>query len=483
MNTILLQPTDVLFFRDGRPMSGSLAGHGAAWPLPHVINAAFHAALHRAFRDQPDIGVSHAPARRENGQRKYAAKGERDRRFVDVWSLGPFPVNAEGRWFFPRPADAQEAGTAALTLQPARGHGANGAWSGSSLPSPLRYAVGNTRPPAKEAGGEPWLSEKAFAAYLGQKDLTTEKPDLHFLKDDAILDREQTIGIAIDPDTQTTGQGEATGKIYSAHYLRLREGFRLGTAAGDGCNGEASLFDDLFEADQRIVVGGQQRVCTVESRRTERLRLPLGATSFSKHEASGKFLVKWVLLTPAIWPEIPAERGGQRIHDRDGRPIIAHQGGWLPNWIDLQGKVRLKAVQGQRLAGMPRKAWRDALQRSPEIQASLVTAIVPKPIPITGWALGHPGSKSEIENQKSEIIDTGAKSTHLAVPAGAVYYFEADSSDAAAALANALNWHGSESNPATIKNRRSTLLGEKGYGLGVCGTWDFYENAANPRNP
>ena len=41
INTILLQPTDVLFFRDGRPMEGSLAGHGAAWPLPNVTDAAF----------------------------------------------------------------------------------------------------------------------------------------------------------------------------------------------------------------------------------------------------------------------------------------------------------------------------------------------------------------------------------------------------------------------------------------------------------
>jgi CRISPR type III-B/RAMP module-associated protein Cmr3 len=469
MNTILLQPTDVLFFRDGRPMGGSLAGHGAAWPLPHVINAAFHAALHRAFCDQPDIGVSHAPARRENGQRKYAAKGERDRRFVDVWSLGPFPVNAEGRWFFPRPADAQEAGTATVTLQPARGHGANGAWSGSSLPPPLRYAVANTRPPEKEAGGEPWLSEHAFAAYLGQKDITTEKPDLHFLKDDAIFDREQSIGIAIDPATQTTGQGDAAGKIYSAHYLRLREGFRLGTAAGDGRNGEACLFDHLFEADQRIVVGGQQRVCTVESRRSEKLPLPIGATSFTKHAASGKCLVKWVLLTPAIWPEMLAERDGKPVRDRDDRPILAHHGGWLPNWIDLQGKVRLKAVEQRRPPRMHRKEWRDALQRNPGIQASLVAAIVPKPIPVTGWAL----------NLQAGADNPGAKSTHLAVSAGAVYYFEAESPEDAAKLAAALNWHGTT--PGTeIKNRRSTLLGEKGFGLGVCGTWSFFPEAANP---
>ena len=363
-------------------------------------------------------------------------------------------------------ADAQEAGTVAVTLQPARGYGADGAWTGSSLPAPLRYAVANTRPPEKEAVGEPWLSEEAYAAYLGQKNLMTEKSERHFLKDDAIFDREQTMGIAIDPDTQTTGQGEATGKIYSAHYLRLREGFRLGTAAGDACNGEACLFHRLFEADRRIVVGGQQRVCSVEFG-PERLPLPLGTVSFTQHAATGKYLVKWVLLTPAIWPEIPAERAGQAIRDRDGRPIIAHHGGWLPNWIDLQGKVRLKAVQEQRPAGMHRKAWRDALQHSPEIQALLVAAIVPKPIPVTGWAL----------NLQTGGDNPGAKSTHLAVPAGAVYYFEAESPKAAADLAKALNWHGATEG-TEIKNRRSTLLGEKGFGLGVCGTWSFYENVA-----
>jgi hypothetical protein len=28
-----------------------------------------------------------------------------------------------------------------------------------------------------------------------------------------------------------------------------------------------------------------------------------------------------------------------------------------------------------------------------------------------------------------------------------------------------------------IKNRRGTLLGEKDFGLGVCGTWDFFAPA------
>ena len=464
MNTILLQPTDVLFFRDGRPMAGSLAGHGAAWPLPNIINAAFHAALHRAFVDEPHIGSSHAPARRENGQRVYAPKGERDRRFVDVWSAGPFPVDQDDQWFLPRPADAQENGTVRVTLKPlpddsTRDH--------SSLPGPLRYAVGNTEPPSKEAKGEPWLNCQAWQTYLNPLPGSSSNSG-RYLNDSDIFDCEQQIGIGIDPATQTTGQGDAAGKIYSAHYLRLRDGFRLGTAAGDGGKAESRVFDELFAEEQRIIVGGQQRICTVESRRVEKLPLPCGARSFTKDSVTRKCLVKWALLTPSIWPEIPAERGGHRVQDRDGKPIIAHHGGWLPNWVDLEGKVRLRAIDEQRPSGMPRKTWRDLVQKSPEIQARLVAALVPKPVAVTGWAL----------NLQTDGAKPGAKSTHVAVPAGAVYYFETCGENAeqeAKNLADALNWHGTTAG-TEIKNRRSTLLGEKGFGLGVCGTWQFYED-------
>jgi CRISPR-associated protein Cmr3 len=102
----------------------------------------------------------------------------------------------------------------------------------------------------------------------------------------------------------------------------------------------------------------------------------------------------------------------------------------------------------------------------------LVAAIVPKPIPVTGWAL----------NLQAGGSNASVKSTHLAVPAGAVYYFEAEANrelrttaeQEAAKLAAALNWHDA-TNGTEIKNRRSTLLGEQGYGLGVCGTWRFFE--------
>jgi hypothetical protein len=181
---------------------------------------------------------------------------------------------------------------------------------------------------------------------------------------------------------------------------------------------------------------------------------------FQEHD--GKFLVKWVLLSPAVWPAIQAEA-------RPSSEIHAHPGGWLPNWISPQsGEVLLKNGDTAREHGEGRDTWRQRVRRQNNIAAKLVAAIIPKPLVVTGWALpdeatGEPG---------------GAQSAHTAVPAGAVYYFAADSAEEAATLAASLNWHGGDLNPTTIKNRRSALLGEKGFGLGVCGTWQFFEDVA-----
>ena len=471
LQQILLQPTDVLFFRDGRPMSGSLAGHTAAWPLPDVTNHALHAALHRA-----DLQGTHTHRRGRSGN--YSE--ERDRKFGCLTTAGPFPVRVADpqghpldppRWFFPRPKDAELGGSVAVTLRPLAAMGDHGEnpWSKSSLPAPLKYAVANAQPPRKDAGGEPWISGDAYATYLREETDVRLEVATHFLEDTHLADTEQTIGIGINPETQTQDKTN----FYSAHYLRLREGWRLGlfAEARDKQNGSARAKRDLIRSlfndhPQRIVVGGQQRICTASRREAPRpLPLPRGLTDHkSLHKLSqGKYAVKWVLLTPAIWPEIPENK------ERD---ITTHPGGWLPNWIHPEtGAVLLKAGDTSRHDGEGRERWRQRVRAMPAIAARLVAAIVPKPIVVTGWALGIPGSE---DDHPSTATVGGAKSTHLAAPAGAVYYFEADSPEAATQLAAALNWHGGDTNDAEIKNRRSTLLGEKGYGLGVCGTWEFY---------
>lgn len=455
MNTILLQPTDVLFFRDGRPMTGSLAGHGAAWPMPNVINAAFHAALHRSGL----ANAAHSHRRGVSGL--YAEDAVRDRKFGSLVTAGPFPVKHGNTWFFPRPHDLQDA-----TLQPALLPADCFDSLQSSLADLLEYAVANRLPPSKESGAKAWLSKDAYERYLAGSGPALK--DGESSNDADFADTEHTVGIAIDPATGTTGRGEAAGKIYSAHYLRLREVWQLGVcaAAEDKEFKHAQHGNDLVKAllnggRHQIIVGGQQRVCSAMSVAGSTPPLPLGKTT-GFNERNGKCLVKWILLSPAIWPAIAAA-GDEHIH--------AHPGGSLPNWIHPKtGEVLLKAGDTARRQSESRETWRQRIRQQGSVSVKLVAAIIPKPLVVTGWSLPDAAGATDAER------DGGAQSAHLAVPAGAVYYFEADSAEAARQLAAVLNWHGGESNPTSIKNRRSTLLGEKGFGLGVCGTWDFFSD-------
>ena len=446
MNTILLQPTDVLFFRDGRPMNASLAGHGAAWPLPNVINAAFHAALHRA--ELNGVHKHHQGARG-----KFGENARRDRRFGALLTAGPFPVGPDGRWFFPRPLDLLDD-----TLMPALLPKSEAdRKSTSSLPEPLRYAATSGLAGSKENRAKTWLGGEAIAAYLGGQSLPLTQE--HAINDGDFCDAEHHIGIGIDPVTGAAGQGEAKSQFYTAHYLRLRDGWRLGVFAKASDKEFAGHDGDLVKAlvsdtGGRIIVGGQQRNCTADCRTESPLPLPLGLkTGF--HERGGKYLVKWVLLSPAVWPEIPSQ-------SKEGQSMTPHPGGWLPNWInDKTGAVLLRHRAGNIRRDYSGAKARRVAEIDLPIAAELVASIVPKPVVVTGYAMAD--ETNEIESERNG----GA-------PAGAVYYFEAHSEPDAVKLANALNWHGTTEGQE-IKNRRSTLLGEKGFGLGVCGTWDFFE--------
>jgi hypothetical protein len=320
--------------------------------------------------------------------------------------------------------------------------------------------VASLRPPSKEAAGLDWLTAASWQNYLKEKAEAAPEGvnDHHFLA------AEQTIGIGIDPGSQSA----ADGKIYSAHYLRLHEDFRLGIA----CDAPEKGFEDrdvvkrLFCESHGMVVGGQQRVCTAELIPGQAAApLPCGRRDGFHSTPEGRVLVKWILLSPSVWPAMAAGRSaaGQEIHP--------HPGGWLPNWVDPStGEVLLKRRGG--------KIWRSGRRRQSDeespIGAKLVAALTAKPVVVTGWSLGDPDSP--------EAGTGGAKSTHLAVPAGSVYYFEANNRDEAAKLADALNWHG-DSAGTLIRNRRSTLLGEKGFGLGACGSWRFFEDIPGGPQP
>ena len=496
MNRILLQPTDVLFFRDGRPMGGALAGHGAAWPLPTVTSAALHAALWRS-----GLAQDARPHARKTDRGRDNTQSER---FGSLTAVGPFPVCTNGAadtWFFPRPLDADctvvtEPGAPFSADNKQTGRGAIQPslcapvipLPGSISSSPLPLSVASYVPPTKDTPA-PWWSEGAWNTYLGSVQRgTAEETKLNgrlFTKHDAdFSDREATIGIGISPES-----GSQDGEhIYSAHYLRLRDGWRLGLFAKtddktDTHGDRRDLLAELFAPEATVLLGGQQRTCTAHRSHIPpgtRFPLPLGLTSGFNTAAIStlraplpKHLVKWVLLTPAIFPSINPADGATDAKDR---PLRSHAGGWLPSWVsdDSTHAILLRAPLPPRdVARESRDAYRSRVRNQPAIAATLIAALVPKPIPVTGWSLGDPGFESP--DSEAQTRTAGAKPTHLAVPAGAVYYFACDSADDARALAAALNWHG-ETNGTVIRNRRSTLFGEKGFGLGVCGTWNLLNN-------
>ena len=443
---LTLQPTDVLFFKDGRPMEGSSSGHGAAWPMPNVIDSAIHAALRRAEQSLDHIH-SHTPKR--NGTE---LEDNRTRHFGSLQSAGPFPI-VNDTWYFPRPADADAGTTATTTHKPLSQIFEHPT---STIEDGLTPVV-NTQPPNKDTP-EKWMSLDAYQAYLKGESFEEEESDEDkkklYLNDAQIFAAEHNIGIGIDPST-----GTQDGKsFYSASYLRLKDNAQLGLISKCQDKNAGDIINTVFPNSgtiTNILAGGQQRTCGVKRNTPSKLPLPKGqCDKFKEH--NGKRLVRWTLLTPAIFPKLSK--------------TDKHPGGWLPTWIDPETKeIKLKDPSlTQRQKGERRDIWRSRIKNdtTSTIGATLVASIIPRPIPITGWSLGHHDNQG------------GARATHLAVPAGAVYYFEANDETEAKKLATALNWHGTTDGTEII-NRRSTLLGEKGFGIGVCSPWN-YHNGTRP---
>ncbi|MGE9289547.1 MAG: type III-B CRISPR module-associated Cmr3 family protein [Puniceicoccales bacterium] len=428
MKTLLLTPNDFLFFRDSRPMSGALSGHGAHLPAPHVFHNALHAACHRAFHGQPEVGYRHGFARKkkidQHSRKEWIS--EDSERFGSLRSVGPFPVDEGGKWFFPKPADLNHPSNG-IAVKPLPDN-----LPGHSSLLPGLQPLAPLQPPSKDAFPT-WMNKIAFECYLRGEAVSTK--DTGF--DHDFFLPEHQLGIGMDPQTGTT----ETGRIYTREQLRLKEGYRLGTfvESGNRFDAETDLMDRLFPENGYIQVGGENRFCSVELHSsTPAEALPLGPSLSGTR-------VKWVLLSPAVFPFI----------QRDENSV--HPGGWLPNWID-PGSYKVQLLDGPG----SRKAKRTGHNPGQPIRAKLIAARIERKLPISGWT--NPGSEVSADRK------SGARSTLFAVPAGSVYYFEADIPEQAQKLAEALNWYG-KTEGKKIVNRRSTLFGEKGFGLGVCASF------------
>ncbi len=432
---ITLFPRDVLYFRDGKPLGGAADGNGAQWPFPHMWRAAVLSAFHRSFSDAEicSFAKTHQHPRRKNTLMRDNFELARTKAvFGGTKTLGPFPQK-NGKLYFPIPADlvlnerddTTEVAQLLPTPVPADCDG--------NLPRPLTHVLWKNLTPTKKTLGR-WISADALKEYLrgniekiSLADNGREPAEL--LGDDAMFQTEARPGIGIAPSTGTAEDG----KFYSTEYLRLLPDVSmlaiLSAISVSAC-GETDLWEKFLEKEKSkpaLIFGGQRGMVRIESADGD---LPLPASP----KIAGT-RVKWTLLSPALF-----------------------NAGWRPTFVDATlGDVRLLRQIPPRETGESREAWRARAHRNAQpISAKLVAARIPKAVPVSGWKI------NAARNCKDSCSDGGGapKPTRLLVPAGSVYYFECSSEEDAAALCSAL--HGKV---------KSDLLGEAGYGLGVCSEW------------
>ncbi|GAB4246435.1 MAG: hypothetical protein Kow00109_22540 [Acidobacteriota bacterium] len=409
---LLFEPVDTWFFRDARPMQAGAGsgGHGARWPLPTTLYAAVRTALLDAAGHLP-AGKTEPVLRHRKGGVVEARVGTTRFDHVRLWGGLPW---AGGKLYFPTPLDLAPVATSAAGGWGCLPRGPlAGAAGATNLPAPWLHAVGAYVAPSKEALPS-WVPYDFLERYLRGDGAPWPIPE-----EVRLWVSEHRFGIQISPETRTVVERA----FYAAEHLRLAEGVGLWAALAAG---EAPELDAVAAAWRRgtlLTLGGEGRLARVRS--LTGLDLPALQVRGTR--------IKWVLATPAVFA-----------------------GGWRPGWVaEEDGRVKLKDVPA-RQPGESRGDWRARVREAKEIGARLVAVCAGKPVAFSGWDLLGKGG--------AEAGAGAPRTTRLAVPAGSVYYFEADDEEQARALAAAL--HGS---------CHSDELGEKGLGWGLCGTWDWLE--------
>jgi CRISPR type III-B/RAMP module-associated protein Cmr3 len=440
MPEYLLEPFDLLFFRDARPMAaGQGTGHGCRLPLPGTLHEALRTALLEHWGDRPatdahsrnnftkratttHVQVAHGAFQslRLRGPFLYGAREQRLGETAAEWAAVP-DAHKQPALRLPLPLDVVVAGRQQLqTLQLRPDPNAK----------PLPLLPVSPVAPSKDTPAGFWTPGQ-FAAYLrGEAD-----QDFRPLPTDALFEPEHRVGVEINGDTFTAREGQ----LYAATYLRPAQATRFWFHAEIADRRRTEEIDLLAQLDL-LLLGGERRLARL---RREAGIPHLDATTLPApdYQALKCPRVKWTLLTPALF-----------------------SGGWLPGWIgcieENVFEVKLRRLNARERAAR-RKARRDgerfdlAADSAAPIRARLVSICLGRPQPITGW----------------DIVNQTAKPTRLAVPAGSVFYFECDTPQDAAILAEALHLR-----------PRSDALGEKGYGLGVCGRWQPFRTSADVSN-
>ncbi|MEI6715600.1 MAG: type III-B CRISPR module-associated Cmr3 family protein [Verrucomicrobiota bacterium] len=372
----LIEPSDVLFFRDAIPMSAGMGkGAGCRLPFPSTLHEGLRASLlKQTGREVFKIEVQ------GSNQKQIATKA-----FSSMRTTGPFPWHKDHGVLFPVPMDGtfnQDRTTLQrLQLLVVDGWQAS-AQTSQFAPPCLPVAVS---PPDKLGALHGWWTAEQYSAYL-----CGESKDLTPIPTEALWRPEHRIGVQIDASSFAA----ADGQLFAGTYLRLDPDARLYFEAELAAerSHEVAALEDL----QWLLLGGERRISRLRKLKSDpvqRLRKTPMAPA-----GDGPVLLKWILLTPAIF---------------------AH--GNIPGWCTFtDGKSDGLPIGQVRLGASKRKAGTQGLSG----RAQLIS-----------WCLGKPQTVSGWDNLAHQ-----AKPTQLAVPAGSVYYFLCENADVATALAAKLHW-------------------------------------------
>ncbi|RMF52943.1 MAG: type III-B CRISPR module-associated protein Cmr3 [Bacteroidetes bacterium] len=206
---LIIQPHDVLLFRDGKPFSAGtdIRARSLFPPTPFTIQGAIRARVLFSSGVSP---ADYAQGTTQAAQQLRNLIGSPQGSYGQLRLRGPFLAKQEnGQWvrYFPLPADVVCLKGTYTLLQPLK----DPPWQ-SNLPVELQTPWLRTTEHLEEKRG--WISEEELGGYLQGK--APEK--VH--EESEFVEREYRFGIALERGRRTVRESH----LYLAEFLRLKEG-------------------------------------------------------------------------------------------------------------------------------------------------------------------------------------------------------------------------------------------------------------------
>lgn len=218
--SLIIQPHDVLLFRDGKPFSAGSDTRARSLfpPTPFTIQGAIRARV--LFTAEVSLAEYYQQAT-QKAQELLNLISARDKGYGQLRLRGPFLARREGgNWvpYFPLPADVVKIKEKYALLRPL----GPPPWQ-SNVPDKLSPLWIRTIDRAEEVRG--WIDQKGLEDYLGggipYSAETTHGQDssLRVLGESDFVEREHRFGIALERTRRTARESY----LYLAEFLRLRE--------------------------------------------------------------------------------------------------------------------------------------------------------------------------------------------------------------------------------------------------------------------